>query len=216
MVAATPFVGRADELAALERIVHNAISRRATTAAFLVGGPGSGKTRLLGEAAARIRVPSLVLAGHQSEREVPLAAASALFHELMRVPAEGERLAQLFDRGPRAGPLEPLRVFEATYRALRRFGPALLIVDDLQWADPRTIALQGRSHRRVVESDQPFAEQESMFIDAVRRGRSSRRSTASSSDADQATDPRGRPGRRRSLALVSTSPRMTATPGVAR
>jgi len=37
--------------------------------------------------------------------------------------------------------LEPVRVFEAAHRALRGIGPALVLVDDLQWVDALSLAL---------------------------------------------------------------------------
>src|SRR5919204_5383034 len=50
--------------------------------------------------------------------------------------------------------LEPLRVFEATHRALREHQPALLVIDDLQWVDALSLALVHYLARAAEESDQ--------------------------------------------------------------
>ena len=135
------FVGRAKELALLVATTHGA---GAPAAAFVVGPPGSGKSRLLHEAARRVdgRVV-LQVDGHEPERAVPLAAAAPLLRTLARVPDDGERLdAMLFGAaGAGAAPLAPIRVFEAAYRALDSLGPAILSVDDLQWVDPLSATL---------------------------------------------------------------------------
>jgi predicted ATPase len=76
------FVGRIDELAALAQIADVAI-RGEAAAAIVVGDPGSGKSRLLGEAAARTDLPNRFrVVGFEPESEVPLAAASELLRAL--------------------------------------------------------------------------------------------------------------------------------------
>jgi DNA-binding CsgD family transcriptional regulator len=57
--------------------------------------------------------------------------------------AEGDRLARLLYEAPqeRESALEPMRILETANRALRAFEPALLVVDDVQWADPLSLAL---------------------------------------------------------------------------
>ena len=45
------------------------------------------------------------------------------------------------DANEENSPLEPVRIFEAAPRALRAAGPALILVDDLQWVDELSLAL---------------------------------------------------------------------------
>jgi DNA-binding CsgD family transcriptional regulator len=151
------FVGRADELAALGEITDGA--RRQAAAAVIVGDPGCGKSRLLAEAAARANVPAPFRAvGYEPEREVPLASASDLLRALASSTAHGHRLdALVFAAGSEDSPLEPLRIFEAAHRALRVAGPALVLVDDVQWVDDRSLALCYYLMRAAEATDQPLA-----------------------------------------------------------
>ena len=83
------------------------------------------------------------LVGFEPESEVPLAAASEFLRALATATPDGRRLEELvFGAGPdEISPLEPVRVFEAAHRAFRAVGPALVLVDDLQWLDELSLAL---------------------------------------------------------------------------
>jgi predicted ATPase len=158
------FIGRARELRLLEELLAASAGPKAV---LITGVAGAGKSRLLAEAR-RLAPGSAVLAitGFESEHQVPLAAAGQLLRRLARVPSHGEALdALLVGRmadhridGPRldGGPLEPLRIFEAAHRALQAIGPALLIVDDLQWVDELSMALCHFLVRGAVETRQPL------------------------------------------------------------
>jgi DNA-binding NarL/FixJ family response regulator len=153
------FVGRVNELAALTEI-GRAHVRGGVAAAIIVGDPGSGKSRLLAEAAGRADLSNQFrVVGYEPEREVPLAAASGFVRALADATPHGRRLeALLFDAGPEdASPLEPIRIFEATHRALRTVGPVLVLVDDLQWVDDISLALCHYLVRAAGASGQPFA-----------------------------------------------------------
>jgi predicted ATPase len=152
------FVGRVDELAALSEIAGAAV--RGHAAAVILGDPGSGKSRLLAEAAARAQLSNRFrVVGYEPEREVPLASASDLLHALADMTPQGRRLeALVFDaEREEASPLEPLRVLEAAHRALRAVGPALILVDDLQWVDELSLALCHYLVRAAEGSGQPLA-----------------------------------------------------------
>ena len=102
-------------------------------AILLSGAPGIGKSRLLAEACQRLTgVNRLDVIGYEPERQVPLAAARDLLRALDAFPSV---------RSTSAATLDPLRVFEAAYRGLGRVAPAVLVIDDLQWVDERTLAL---------------------------------------------------------------------------
>lgn len=141
-VSAT-LVGRTDELGVLRDTAGSALDRGAVAAVVLVGDPGIGKSRLLREAAERLHSwRRLWLIGREPERLVPLSAAGGLLRDLVAVPGVGANLdATLFGGSGEGGELGRLRIFEAAHRALRSAAPALLLVDDLQWADELSLAL---------------------------------------------------------------------------
>src|SRR5919198_574937 len=134
-----PFVGRADELAALRDVADRA-RRDGLAAALVVGEPGSGKSRLLAEAEGRLRFDhAFRVVGYEPERHVPLAAASPLLRALANAPEYGRQVDTVLLEPSTA--LEPVRVFETAHRALREFEPALLVLDDVQWVDELSLAL---------------------------------------------------------------------------
>ena len=137
------FVGREDELGFLLDLAGRVGRGGGPVVALVVGDPGSGKSRLLTEACSRIVLPErILLAGYGPEATIPLAMARGLFQRLAEVPGPGATVAALvFDPVPDAGPVEPVRLFEAAYRALAALGPVLVAVDDLQWVDELSLGL---------------------------------------------------------------------------
>lgn len=153
------FVGRVHELAALGKTT-NAAACGQVAAALIVGDPGSGKSRLVAEATPRARLPNRFrVVGYEPECQVPLASASELLRWLADATPQGRRLeAFVFGAGRHeASPLEPLRIFEAAHRALRAVGPALVVVDDLQWVDDLSLALCHYLVRAAEAGGQPLA-----------------------------------------------------------
>lgn len=130
-------VGRETELASLAGIVSTLRREHRPAVAFVVGEPGSGKTRLLAEA--RSIDPTLrtvAVAGHEPEVGLPYAAIS---HVPRSLPGpDALRWRELMHAG--GGELLALRVAEAAHRALTS-RPTLLLVDDLQWVDPASTAV---------------------------------------------------------------------------
>jgi DNA-binding CsgD family transcriptional regulator len=108
--------------------------------AVLVGEAGRGKTRLLEETLALNPPRTLArVKGHELERDVPFAAASRLV--AMAAPGTAS---------------DPLRLFEAVWRALQRRGSVTIAVDDVQWADPSSLALCHYLLRASSEGRQPM------------------------------------------------------------
>jgi DNA-binding CsgD family transcriptional regulator len=139
---AAAFVGRAAELDSLARAARARLGGEVTVA-VVTGEPGSGKTRLLEELCRCLDGEEVVrAAGFEAEEIVPLAAASPLLRLLAGSGHAGARLEELlFAGGADTGSLDPLRVFEASFRAVSARAPLLVVLDDLQWVDPLSIAL---------------------------------------------------------------------------
>ncbi len=123
-----PFLGRVAELTSLEELCRPAL-RGGTVAGFIVGDPGSGKSRLLAELRARIG-PTRVfqLRGYEPEQAIAFAAAREW---LVMLGLEPER----FDAGQAR-----IEIFEAALQALGH-DPAVVFVDDMHWVDEASAAL---------------------------------------------------------------------------
>src|SRR5213592_2063848 len=152
------FVGRREELAELDEITGAAAAGQ-VAAAVVVGEPGSGKSRLLTEAAGQAPLSNRFrVVGYEPEREVPLAAASDLLLALAASPATHGLEALLFaDDREDAAALQPLRIFESAHRALRMVGPALVLVDDVQWIDELSLAICHYLVRAAHDRGEPLA-----------------------------------------------------------
>jgi DNA-binding CsgD family transcriptional regulator len=137
----TAFVGRTDELQTIADL-STAVTEGAVVAVVVTGDPGSGKTRLLAEAADRLGFdPTLRVVGYEPEARIPLAAASSMLRSLAAVHGVGASLQRLVFERDDAATLEPMRVFETVHRALDAVEPALIVIDDVQWVDDLSLAL---------------------------------------------------------------------------
>ena len=172
------FVGREVEFARLEAVLEACGTERRRRLVMLAGEPGIGKTRLAAELARIARDGgATVLFGRCHEegllpyqpfvdalRQYVAACPDAELRarlgdsggELKRlVPALEERLPDLPE--PVAGDPEGdrFRLFEAFSSVLARAAhgpPAVLVLDDLQWADRPTLLLLGHIVRSPEES----------------------------------------------------------------
>ena len=149
-------------MAVLEGLLSRFDARAGPVAALLVGDPGSGKTRLLDELLPRL--PRLAttevvrLRGYELERRIPLATVRSLLQRLRDVPDAGEPVGTLaFGPAPTGGPVDRVRLFEASYGALAGLGPTLVVVDDFHWADEVTAALLHYLLRAAHAAGQPVA-----------------------------------------------------------
>jgi len=167
LFARTPFAGRQNELARLERRLQGARSGSGGLA-FVVGEPGIGKTRLLEEFTARARAAGAqVLWGRCFEGELsrpfgPFAEAIAAYAkecepEMLReelgsfggvvakiAPELRERLPDLVEPVPLAPAEERYRLLDAVAQVLWAIAPkapVILVLDDLHWADGATLLL---------------------------------------------------------------------------
>ncbi|MFE9775825.1 BTAD domain-containing putative transcriptional regulator [Streptomyces sp. NPDC005931] len=162
-----PFVGRDHELAALRVLVSDVLCGNGRLAAVL-GEPGIGKSRLLGEVAERLRnEPLEVVRGHCfAGRDAPpywlwtqvlrqLAASRAdAYRSVTR--SFGDLLAPLFDGRPDGSDADGrrdrrpdaaadrFRTYDAVCETLLTLAdafPLLLLLEDLHWADAPSLHL---------------------------------------------------------------------------
>jgi DNA-binding CsgD family transcriptional regulator/tetratricopeptide (TPR) repeat protein len=160
-----PLVGRTPELEALERIWAG-VEKGHRHLVFLGGEPGAGKTRLVAEVARALADHDIAVLFGRSSRDagVPYqpfaemldrlfaeAAEGSLDHVLDDTAGELARLSTHVSRhrhdagapGARIGEVrrELFDAVSALIRALARDRPVALILDDLHWAQPPTLAL---------------------------------------------------------------------------
>ena len=164
---AEQLIGRAAELGVIDHALAD-LERRSFGALELVGEPGIGKTRLLGEMAARADAQGhLVLAGSASEleRELPFWIFVDALDEYLealeprrRGGLDEELLADLAAVFPSlADGAEPAKG-DQRYRVHRGMRllleelaatkPLVLLLDDVHWADPASAELLGSLLRR--------------------------------------------------------------------
>ena len=165
-----PFQGRTEQLAALEASWAR-VEQGPSRLVLVAGEPGVGKTRLAVEFARRRHDEgTVVLAGscapdpigsYQPVREAVCHYVAAVGADRIaaavpdHVPLLARLVPELGSVGtPPAGDpeLQRLALFEAIGAVLAGAGggrPALLIVDDLHWADPSTTVLVGHLVRSL-------------------------------------------------------------------
>jgi DNA-binding CsgD family transcriptional regulator/tetratricopeptide (TPR) repeat protein len=153
------FVGRSRELDQL-----GALLRAETGAVVLISGePGIGKTRLAREAVAASGMPSCWGRASEDEASPPYWPFRQVIRTLTAEHPPGRLADDLAMVAPEVAPAHPVtlspeerfRVFEAvsTYLLDAAAGTGLLVVlDDLQWADPPTLRLLVHLAREVHRS----------------------------------------------------------------
>ncbi|WP_460845943.1 ATP-binding protein [Nocardioides ultimimeridianus] len=159
MRSRAPLVGRAPELQALEAALA-AAGEQAGQVVLVAGEAGAGKTRLVTELlAAHPEVPALVGGCVElSQAAVPFLPLAGALRRLANERGD-EAAAALLDGSaapllalvprlstgdPSGAAQDPLRLFEALPVLLDRIaptGPAVLVIEDLHWADASTLDL---------------------------------------------------------------------------
>ena len=152
----SPFVARVAEQAQLAAVWGAAASGQAQLV-LVTGEPGVGKTRLVDELRARAAAVTLEARAYPAEGSLAYGLAAAWLRSqpvtarLSRLerPQLTELARLLPELAAHVTPPEPLpeaelryRLFDAIARAMLAAGtPLLLIVDDVQWADPQSLGL---------------------------------------------------------------------------
>src|SRR5262245_9672525 len=165
MALVTHLVGRVSELGSVERLLAQ-VGEGQSAALELVGEPGIGKTRLLGELAARADAGGyLVLTGRAGELELDLpfwVFVDALDeyvhgldpHRLDRLDRDVRaELATVFPSLARLATGRRTAIQHERYRShravctlletLAETQPLVLVLDDVHWADPASVELLG-------------------------------------------------------------------------
>lgn len=150
------FVGRTRELAELLRARRESLRLQRPAIVVVSGDPGMGKSRLLAEAAARLRhegLPVLQTSAFEADRSLPFlpwqallrsAAAGAFDAELTR------ELAPLMAAAPdTSAPSSREKLFLAVTRVLEATPVAMF--DDAQWLDDASAALLHHALRTLSQ-----------------------------------------------------------------
>jgi DNA-binding SARP family transcriptional activator len=155
------FVGRAAEC---DAVLAACLPGGSGGVATISGPSGAGKSRLLGEIAGRSAAGVLSLRAYWPERSEPWSLARGLIGEVMAAdvtspdelaPPLRAALASIVPEiePPVAAIADPLSrralIFEAAVRLVSAMPATLVMVDDLQWADPSSLLLLAALSERV-------------------------------------------------------------------
>jgi class 3 adenylate cyclase/ketosteroid isomerase-like protein/tetratricopeptide (TPR) repeat protein len=163
--AATPFVGREEEIARIRRVFEAAVAAPAARLVVLVGSPGLGKSRLVSEFVRRqADTAAVVFAQCHAAGSATFAPLADAFRQRFGIddgtsgralraaveaglPGEEADRARIVDgitsllAGQSASPEETFFVVRRAFAALASIQPVVLVIDDLQWAEPLLLDL---------------------------------------------------------------------------
>jgi DNA-binding SARP family transcriptional activator len=151
-----PLLARDRELQQLREAAHRAASGHYSIA-VVTGADGLGKTRLVEALAESVELPLGLNRCSDLERGFPyLALSLALRPVLSDVAPQGlplldSVLAQV-EQVTRFDEIARLRAMESLAATLRGHPPFLLVLDDVQWADPESITLLDYLQRRTPDA----------------------------------------------------------------
>ncbi|MGH3060464.1 MAG: AAA family ATPase [Gaiellaceae bacterium] len=162
--ASVPLIGRQSELALLTRELARAVDDRSCRLVTLLGDPGVGKSRLVGEFSAAVRAEADVLGGRClaygrgitfwplaeavrqaagiADDDAPAAAREKLSAIVDHDDAVVERIASAFGLSEQQFLVD--EVFWAVrtlLEALARRRPLVVVFDDIHWAEPTFLEL---------------------------------------------------------------------------
>ncbi len=138
-------IGRESELRRLARLA----SAREPAVAIIAGEPGIGKTRLVQELLATVPAQTTVLVGQAEPGSLSRPYEVLLDAIDGRPGVDDEQLAALAD--PTRSPVERLHAGLAVLADLIGDSPAILVFEDLHWADSESAAL----FERIAEQRGP-------------------------------------------------------------
>jgi DNA-binding SARP family transcriptional activator len=150
--AALPLIGREKPLEELMAAVAKAATGEFAVL-LLAGESGIGKTRLVEAVLARSGLASGYNRCSDLESRLPYVALALALRPLLASATDDPMpvLADLLRRAEQAQPFDEfarMRVMEGLADLLRSHGPFLIVLDDIEWADPETIAALGYLRRR--------------------------------------------------------------------
>src|SRR5215475_10037745 len=127
-------IGRDGELHRLMRLA----SSSRPQVAMIAGEPGVGKTRLIGEFLASLPEPTVVIAGEAQPGSLG-RPYELLLNAVEGMPVDPELVREVSDTS--RNPAERLRAGLAVVAALIGEAPAVIVFEDLHWADAESTAL---------------------------------------------------------------------------
>jgi DNA-binding SARP family transcriptional activator len=151
-------LGRTEELATLTDAVRRGLEGDLALIQ-IEGETGLGKTRLLDELAGSLRGVRIGRAGcSELERHLPYVPLATALRDALAdaeldacdLPALGQILPEL-TLGESKPELPEIEVLEALVALVTEHAPLVLLLDDLQWADPETLAALGYLQRRGAD-----------------------------------------------------------------
>jgi predicted ATPase len=154
-----PLVGREQELTTLEDALKGVVRDRSCRLLTLLGEAGIGKSRLAQELRARVEKDAATLSGHcpadeaatpwqalyeivrNAAGEVSIPALTKLLAGEPDAAELAEALSVALGAGESDDPPELFWAFRRLFETLGRRRPTVVLVEDLQWADPALLDL---------------------------------------------------------------------------